>query len=94
MAEKQVPVLDCLDDLVQQLRTVFQSDCVNVDYVRALLDAYKSNTNDWKQYAVFDPYRYIARESKIDIFMFDIVINFSNLYFKVDVKIIINGLKL
>ena len=57
MDEKHVPVLDCMDDLVQQLRVVFQSDSVNVDYVRALLAAYKSNPRDWKQYAIFDPYR-------------------------------------
>jgi len=57
MDEKQVPVLDSMDDLVRQLRVVFQSDSVNVDYVRALLAAYKSNPKDWKQYAVFDPYR-------------------------------------
>ena len=59
MAEKQLPALDTLNDLVQELRTVFQSDSVDVDYLRALLAAYKSNPKDWKQYAVFDPYRYV-----------------------------------
>jgi len=54
----QVPVISCLGDLIEQLRLVFQSDFVNVDYVRALLAAYKSNPKDWKQYAIFDPHRY------------------------------------
>jgi len=56
--DKQVPVISCLDDLIHQLRDVFQTDCVNVDYVRSLLSAYKSNSKDWKKYAVFDPHRY------------------------------------
>jgi len=58
MDDKQVPVINALSDLVEHLRDVFQSDCVNVDYVRALLATYKSNPKDWKQYAIFDPYRY------------------------------------
>jgi len=57
---QQVPSVTCLDDLINQLRVVFQSDCVDVDYVRALLAAYKSNSKDWKQYAIFDPHRYVA----------------------------------
>jgi len=56
---QQVPSITCLDDLINQLRVVFQSDCVNVDYVRALLAAYKSNPKDWKQFAIFDPHRYV-----------------------------------
>jgi len=57
MDEKRVPVLASMDDLIQELRVVFQSDCVDVDYVSALLAAYKSNPRDWRQYAIFDPYR-------------------------------------
>jgi len=58
MDDKQVPVISCLNELVDQLRDVFQSDFVNVDYVRALLEAYKSNPKDWKRFAIFDPHRY------------------------------------
>ena len=53
-----VPVISGLNELIEHLREVFQSDCVNIDYVRALLAAYKSNPKDWKQYAIFDPHRY------------------------------------
>lgn len=60
MDSQQVPSSTCLDDLIEQLRVVFQSDCVNVDYVRALLTAYKSNPKDWKQYAIFDPHRFVS----------------------------------
>jgi len=58
MDEKHVPAISCLDDLIRQLHVVFQSDCINVEYVSALLAAYKSNPRDWKQYAIFDPHRY------------------------------------
>jgi len=58
MGDKQVLVISCLNELIERLRDVFESDCVDVDYVRALLAAYKSNPKDWKQYAVFDPHRY------------------------------------
>jgi len=61
-----VPVLRSLDDLIRQLRDVFQTDCVDVDYVRSLLTAYRSNSNDWKKYVAFDPYRYDTRAASHD----------------------------
>ena len=57
--EKHIPVISCMDDLVHHLRIVFESDIVNVERVRDLLTAYKSNPKDWKKYAIFDPYRYL-----------------------------------
>nr|CAD7459880.1 unnamed protein product [Timema tahoe] len=47
-----------LDELVKELNQAFQKDLVNVDYVRGLLEAYKSNPNEWKKFAKFDRYRY------------------------------------
>lgn len=56
--EKSAPAVRNLDELVTQLHRVFAHDKVNVDYVKALLAAYKSDPNDWKQYAKFDEFRY------------------------------------
>jgi len=47
-----------LDELCAALRKVFDHDRVNVEYVKALLSAYRSNPKDWKKYAKFDPHRY------------------------------------
>ena len=47
-----------LDELIQELRKVFASDKVNIDYVKTLMTLYKSNPKDWKQFAKFDPHRY------------------------------------
>nr|CAD7431892.1 unnamed protein product [Timema monikensis] len=46
-----------LDELVEELNQAFQKDLVNVDYVRGLLEAYKSNPTEWKKFAKFDRYR-------------------------------------
>lgn len=46
------------EDLCRQLHTVFQRDHINVDYVKALMTSYKSNPDEWKQYAKFDEFRY------------------------------------
>jgi len=55
--EKRVPVIESLEQLTEHLREVFASDKVNVDYVKAVLAAYKSNPKDWKAYAKFDKHR-------------------------------------
>nr|CAD7606879.1 unnamed protein product [Timema genevievae] len=47
-----------LDELVKELNQAFQKDLVNVDYVRGLLESYKSNPTEWKKFAKFDRYRY------------------------------------
>jgi len=47
-----------LDELIAELRKIFEYDRVNVEYVKALLSAYRSNPKDWKKYAKFDPHRY------------------------------------
>jgi cysteine dioxygenase len=57
--ELLVPPIGSLQDLINHLRLVFASDKVNVDYVKAVLAAYKSNPRDWKMYAKFDKHRYI-----------------------------------
>ncbi|XP_050396967.1 cysteine dioxygenase type 1 [Patella vulgata] len=47
-----------LEELIQELHKVFDSDKVNVDYVKRLMTLYISNRKDWKKYAKFDPHRY------------------------------------
>lgn len=56
--EKNVPVVRSLAELIAELHKVFAHDKVNVEYVKALLNAYKSEPNDWKEYAKFDDFRY------------------------------------
>ncbi|XP_065166928.1 cysteine dioxygenase type 1 [Atheta coriaria] len=53
-----LPVVQTLDDLVAELRKVFDGDDVNVEYVDYLMRSYKSNPAEWKKYAKFDRYKY------------------------------------
>ncbi|CAH1164745.1 unnamed protein product [Phaedon cochleariae] len=53
-----LPVINSLDDLIEQLRIIFESDSVDVDLVHYVLKSYKSNPADWKRFAKFDRYRY------------------------------------
>ena len=55
----QVPAINNLDDLIKELRKIFESDEIDVDYVKTVLSAYKSNPKDWKKYSNFDTHRYI-----------------------------------
>ena len=59
--DSPVPILNSLDDLVNELHKVFTFDRVNVDYVKSLLSAYRSKPADWKKYAKFDPFRWAIR---------------------------------
>jgi len=47
-----------LDDLIGQLHKAFESDVVDIDHVKDLLNSYKSNPVEWKKFAKFDRYRY------------------------------------
>ena len=46
-----------LDELITELRDIFSQDRVNIEYVQALLESYKSNPKDWKRFAKFDQHR-------------------------------------
>lgn len=48
-----------LQDLINELHVAFEGDVVDVDYVQQLMQAYKTNPAEWKQYAKFDRYRYL-----------------------------------
>ncbi|GJQ81082.1 hypothetical protein Trydic_g21887 [Trypoxylus dichotomus] len=55
---EEVPAVDTLEELIEKLRMVFESDSVNIEYVYALMTSYKSKPSDWKKFAKFDRYRY------------------------------------
>lgn len=54
---EKVPVVNTLEELIEELRRVFESDSINVEYVHALMTSYKSKPSDWRKYAKFDRYR-------------------------------------
>lgn len=51
-------VVASLEELIQELHRVFSSNRVNVEYVHALMSAYKSKRSEWKKFAKFDRHRY------------------------------------
>ncbi|XP_022917051.1 cysteine dioxygenase type 1 [Onthophagus taurus] len=53
-----MPVVTNLEQLIEELRIVFDSDQVDIDYVKELMTSYKSNKEDWAKYAMFDRFRY------------------------------------
>lgn len=52
------PIIETLEELQAHLHHVFESEEVNIEMVETLMNAYKSNRQDWGKYAKFDPYRY------------------------------------
>lgn len=52
-----LPIINTLDDLINELRVIFDKDTVNVEYVNYLMKSYKSNPIEWKKFAKFDRYR-------------------------------------
>lgn len=52
-----LPVINSLDDLIRELRKLFESDRVNVEFLKYLMKSYKSRPADWKKFAKFDRYR-------------------------------------
>uniref|UniRef100_A0A8C5PM70 Cysteine dioxygenase n=1 Tax=Leptobrachium leishanense TaxID=445787 RepID=A0A8C5PM70_9ANUR len=47
-----------LDDLIQILHEIFDSDKVNTEEVQNIMESYESNPLEWGKYAKFDQYRY------------------------------------
>lgn len=54
----KVPVPKDLKELITYLHEVFSYDNVDVDYTQKLLENYKSNPKEWRQYAKYDPHKY------------------------------------
>ncbi|TKR66636.1 hypothetical protein L596_022902 [Steinernema carpocapsae] len=47
-----------METLLSRLQEIFRDDHVNTESVRAALQIYKSDPEDWRKYARFDPYKY------------------------------------
>ncbi|XP_012274027.1 cysteine dioxygenase type 1 [Orussus abietinus] len=47
-----------LQELIEHLYEAFDTDIVNIDHVKDLMAAYRSNPLEWRKYAKFDRYRY------------------------------------
>ncbi|XP_018952807.1 cysteine dioxygenase type 1 [Cyprinus carpio] len=49
---------ETLQDLIQALHEIFESDRVNVEEVQSIMESYESKPHEWMKYARFDQYRY------------------------------------
>ncbi|XP_001632450.3 cysteine dioxygenase type 1 [Nematostella vectensis] len=59
MASKaKIKAPENLDELIRELHEVFESDRVDIDQVKTLMESYRSNQDDWQKYANYDPFRY------------------------------------
>lgn len=43
-----------LDELIAKLHEAFESDPVDMDHVKDLMECYSSNPAEWKRFAIFD----------------------------------------
>lgn len=57
MEHTEVVKPETLDDLIQTLHKIFESDSINVEEVQDIMEAYESNPQEWMKYAKFDQYR-------------------------------------
>lgn len=48
-----------LDELITQLRRIFESKQVDIDQVKQLMASYQSKPSDWIDYAHFNEFRYV-----------------------------------
>lgn len=57
MDQTEVVVPKNLDELIEILHRIFDSDRVDVDEVQQIMESYESNPQDWEKFAKFDQYR-------------------------------------
>lgn len=57
MEQTEVVKPETLDDLIRILHKIFESDCINVEEVQNIMEAYESKPQEWMKYAKFDQYR-------------------------------------
>ncbi len=48
-----------LNELIAQLRHLFESKQVDIDEVKQLMASYQSKPSDWIDYAQFNEFRYV-----------------------------------
>ncbi|KAM4576711.1 cysteine dioxygenase type 1 [Odontesthes bonariensis] len=49
---------ETLDELIEILHKIFESDNINVEEVQNIMEAYESKPHEWEKFAKFDPFRY------------------------------------
>lgn len=54
----KIPKIATLNDLIEELHKIFESDSIEIEYVHAIMTAYKSDPKEWIEYAKFDRHRY------------------------------------
>lgn len=62
---ENAPVPKDLNQLCQILHRVFAQDTVNVEYVKGIIENYKSNPKDWRKYAKYDPHKYLKKKETL-----------------------------
>ena len=45
------------ENALKILHILFAEDTVNVEYVKRIIENYKSNPKDWRKYAKYDPHK-------------------------------------
>jgi len=55
---EQFKVPKTMDDVIEGLLNFFSTNDVNINQVKAFMESYQADSSDWKQYAVFDKYKY------------------------------------
>ena len=55
------PPINSLDELIMEIKRIFEKDDVDIDYVKYVLNSYKSNPKDWKRFAIFDQHRLVTK---------------------------------
>nr|AFK10796.1 cysteine dioxygenase [Callorhinchus milii] len=58
MAHTQLLKPQTLAELIGHLHRIFDSDKIDVEEVKTLLQSYQSNPSEWRKYAKFDKFRY------------------------------------
>ncbi len=54
----KVPAAVSWGEMVALLHKALAGDSADIDHIQAILRAYKSDRDDWKRFALFDPHRY------------------------------------
>jgi hypothetical protein len=54
---ENAPIPKDLPELCQILHIIFAKDTVNVEYVKRIIENYKSNPKEWRKYAKYDPHK-------------------------------------
>lgn len=52
--------INSLQELISALHKIFESDNVNIENAKKVIESYQSNAKDWKKYCVFDQHRYVV----------------------------------